>query len=95
MYQGRLFLGFCVDHSLSEQLDRLEPELRSLLLGGGAYLEECHYHGELWLGRYVDGIKELPEFELTKNNINSLQQRFLSPDRPPKEIWLFPLVKSE
>src|SRR4051812_46030634 len=95
MYHGRIFLGFCLDSSLKDRFDHLEPNLKSLLTSGGDYFDECQHNGQLWLGRYVDDVKELHSLDLVKHNLFSLQHRFLLPDAPPKEIWLFPLIQSQ
>jgi hypothetical protein len=95
MYHGRVFLGFCLDASIEDRFDHMEPSLKALLTSGGDYFDECNHNGHRWLGRYVDNIKGLQALDLVKNNLVSLQQRFITLDSPPKELWLFPLVQSK
>ncbi len=75
-----LFLGFPVDEPFSKLLNKNKPEYLAIFIGSGeAYLEEVHFQGVCYLGKYVANEEPLMQLELLEANIFSFLRK-LVPD---------------
>ncbi len=86
---GLLFLGFPINESFSSALERNKPEYISLFIGSGdTYLNEVHFEGSRYLGKYIENETSLGQLELLEANIFSLLKKLVA-DYAYKSSHLF------
>lgn len=93
MSDVRLFLGFPIENSFSEELEKINPAIKILFIqDSGNYLQEVLYHRKRYLGKFTEPFPDSPAFELLEANIYSLLHK-LVPNYPYKStpLILFPV----
>lgn len=85
MFDTSLFIGIPVDATLAQAIEGLNPHKRELFIANGSdYLHEAVFEGQRYLGKCLDKVQEMSQFELIEANIVSLITK-LFPDYPAKE----------
>lgn len=80
LINSTLFLGFSVDEAFASALEKHKPEYISLFIHSrDAYLEEVHFQGVRYLGKYMNNEEPLIQLELLEANIFSILKK-LVPD---------------
>jgi len=96
MYIERLFLGFCVDSNLDQQLSVLDPQIRKTFLCGGDYLQEWSDGESKYLGKMIDSVADIPLLDLLESHILSLKLRLLpDPAAKPSAVSLLAVLQAE
>lgn len=79
LINSALFLGLLVDEVFSAALKKLAPEYLALFLNSeDTYLEEIHFNGKRYIGKYVDNEESLAQLELLEAHIFSLLKKLVS-----------------
>ncbi|MBS4169130.1 hypothetical protein [Parachlamydia sp. AcF125] len=95
MLSAHLFLGFHADFQFSESLLKVNPELLKIFIQKeGDYLIEVYHREKKYLGKYVEGIADLNQLELLKENVYSFLRK-INPHYPSHEfpLFLFPITR--
>jgi hypothetical protein len=93
IFDYQFFLGFPLDSSYEECLQKVSPSVLSLFIQNNSqYLQQMTYKDSLYLGKPLGFLIEVQRLELFQDNVYSLLRR-LVPDYRYEEypLVLFPI----
>lgn len=83
-----LFFGYQIDRILSNELNKINPEIKSFFIKNGSdYLHQITHNDKEYLGKLITPPSEISSLELTEANIVSLLKK-LVPSFIPKKNYL-------
>lgn len=83
-----LFLGFPLESSFIQELNAVNPNIKSLYIQEGSeYLQQITHEGQAYLGKVIDKMVNTESLELYEANILSLIQKIV-PNYPYSGLTL-------